>query len=75
MEVFAAPWEMRDFPCCRVGVNWEIPSEISNPLIIPTLGSALQWVCAQGVLCLSEVMQLLFAKTEFLIALIGLDSR
>lgn len=45
MEVFAAPREMRDFPCCHVGVNWQIPNEISNPLIIHTLGSALLDMC------------------------------
>lgn len=41
IEVFAATWEMRDFPCRRFGVNGQIPNKIGNPLKIHIIRSGL----------------------------------
>lgn len=61
--MFAATWELRDFSCRHFGVAWQVPNEVSPP-IIHIIGSGLHRIYKQRVGCFLEIVS--FQKRGFL---------
>lgn len=70
--MFAATWELKDFPCHCFGLDWQLSNKV-NPPIIHVIKCGLHRIYKQRVICFLETF---FSEIKvFLIALIDLDSR